>query len=375
MDKPNFEIKNIHNPKESLEEKIIVGKCPECNGDLVQRYGKYEKFYACSNYPTCKYIKQEERQVIEICKCPQCDDGIIIEKSTKKGKVYYGCNNYPKCSYVVWDYPVSGNTIQNKKIDISNNDEIKIDNQKYADETNQKLEKYSEQFKQGYREDLQMEFRSSWEANIARILNHLKIEYTFEKDMYRLKSNVYDPKYKFASRSYIPDFILKNGIVLEVKGNYDLRSLKNLELFAKLYPNETLKIIDSDIYYLLSKKYSAVIENWEEKAKITSFTIPVVGINMKGRKSFVDKLNIDDDLYLERESTNDYDKNAIKVLDKGNNHIGYIPSDYAVIYAPKIDAGIKYTLKLKKKEDKRLEVFIKANNLDEIDITSIIEVF
>ena len=62
MDKPNFEIKNIHNPKESLEEKIIVGKCPECNGDLVQRYGKYEKFYACSNYPTCKYIKQEERQ-------------------------------------------------------------------------------------------------------------------------------------------------------------------------------------------------------------------------------------------------------------------------------------------------------------------------
>lgn len=375
MDKPNFEIKNIHNPKESLEEKIIVGKCPECNGDLVQRYGKYGKFYACSNYPTCKYIKQEERQVVEICKCPQCDDGIIIEKSTKKGKVYYGCNNYPKCSYVVWDYPVSGNTIQNKKIDISNNDEIKIDNQKYADETNQKLEKYSEQFKQGYREDLQMEFRSSWEANIARILNHLKIEYTFEKDMYRLKSNVYDPKYKFASRSYIPDFILKNGIVLEVKGNYDLRSLKNLELFAKLYPNETLKIIDSDIYYLLSKKYSAVIENWEEKAKITSFTIPVVGINMKGRKSFVDKLNIDDDLYLERESTNDYDKNAIKVLDKGNNHIGYIPSDYAVIYAPKIDAGIKYTLKLKKKEDKRLEVFIKANNLDEIDITSIIEVF
>ena len=33
-------------------------KCPECGSPLVIRKGKYGEFTACSNYPTCKYIKK-----------------------------------------------------------------------------------------------------------------------------------------------------------------------------------------------------------------------------------------------------------------------------------------------------------------------------
>lgn len=33
-------------------------QCPECGGDLVIRKGRYGTFVACSNYPTCKYIKK-----------------------------------------------------------------------------------------------------------------------------------------------------------------------------------------------------------------------------------------------------------------------------------------------------------------------------
>ena len=79
--------------------------CPECGGDLVIRKGKYGEFIACSNYPTCKYIKKGKKEVNEVCKCPKCDKGMIVERKTKKGKIFYGCNNYPKCQYALWYKP------------------------------------------------------------------------------------------------------------------------------------------------------------------------------------------------------------------------------------------------------------------------------
>ena len=78
--------------------------CPECGSPLVIRKGKYGEFTACSNYPTCKYIKKEEKKVVEVCKCPKCD-GIVIEKKTKRGKKFYGCSNYPRCDYATWNKP------------------------------------------------------------------------------------------------------------------------------------------------------------------------------------------------------------------------------------------------------------------------------
>ena len=78
--------------------------CPECGNALVFRKGKYGKFIACSNYPECKYIKQEPKTIVEIIDCPICE-GKIVEKKTKKGKLFYGCNNYPNCNYALWDKP------------------------------------------------------------------------------------------------------------------------------------------------------------------------------------------------------------------------------------------------------------------------------
>ena len=91
-----------------MEKKAPVSTgevCPECGGDLVVRKGKYGEFIACSNYPTCKYIKKEKKEVTEVCKCPKCDKGMIVERKTKKGKIFYGCNNYPKCNYALWYKP------------------------------------------------------------------------------------------------------------------------------------------------------------------------------------------------------------------------------------------------------------------------------
>ena len=79
--------------------------CPNCNNPLVIKKSRYGEFVACSNYPTCKYIKPTEKVAPkEIIKCPKCN-GMIVEKKTKKGKIFYGCNNYPKCDFASWDEP------------------------------------------------------------------------------------------------------------------------------------------------------------------------------------------------------------------------------------------------------------------------------
>ena len=82
--------------------------CPECGSPLVIRKGKFGEFTACSNYPECKYIKKEEKKVVEIMDCPDCG-GKIIERTTRRGKIFYGCNNFPKCKFASWDKPLPEN--------------------------------------------------------------------------------------------------------------------------------------------------------------------------------------------------------------------------------------------------------------------------
>jgi DNA topoisomerase-1 len=78
-------------------------KCPQCDSNLVLKYGRFGEFTACSNYPKCKYVKQKTIGV----KCPECSEGDIIERRSKKGKTFYGCNRYPDCSFVAWGKPIA----------------------------------------------------------------------------------------------------------------------------------------------------------------------------------------------------------------------------------------------------------------------------
>ncbi len=78
--------------------------CPMCGNELVIRNGKYGEFVACSNYPTCKYIKKEEKDITVFGKCPKCGHDVVARR-TRKGKTFYGCNNYPKCDYATWYVP------------------------------------------------------------------------------------------------------------------------------------------------------------------------------------------------------------------------------------------------------------------------------
>ncbi len=83
-----------------VEEDKLEEKCPKCGSDLVARYGKFGKFYACSGYPNCKYIKPNLRYVNGY-NCPNCNGRLVIRYS-RGGKRFYGCENYPECKHVQW---------------------------------------------------------------------------------------------------------------------------------------------------------------------------------------------------------------------------------------------------------------------------------
>ncbi|MBE6583969.1 MAG: type I DNA topoisomerase [Ruminococcaceae bacterium] len=89
------------------EKKLIVAedmKCEKCGGDMVLRNGKFGSFYACANYPACKYTKQRIKEVG--VPCPKCGSKIVVRYSKSK-TVFYGCERYPECDFSSWDMPVA----------------------------------------------------------------------------------------------------------------------------------------------------------------------------------------------------------------------------------------------------------------------------
>ncbi|MDO4962904.1 MAG: type I DNA topoisomerase [bacterium] len=125
-------VKNAFDSMPKKEAEKTGEDCPNCGSPLVIRKGKYGEFTACSNYPKCKYIKQEEKTVTEVCDCPKCD-GKIIEKKSRKGKVFYGCNNYPKCKEAYWDKPTGNKCGECGSMLVEKKNIVKCSNCDYKD--------------------------------------------------------------------------------------------------------------------------------------------------------------------------------------------------------------------------------------------------
>jgi DNA topoisomerase-1 len=83
----------------------IEEKCPECGSDLMWRRGRFGAFIACSNYPTCKYIKKKEAREIGLL-CPDCGQGQVVERKGRWGRFFYGCRRYPECKFTAYHKPI-----------------------------------------------------------------------------------------------------------------------------------------------------------------------------------------------------------------------------------------------------------------------------
>jgi len=82
--------------------------CPKCGAPLIERLGRFGRFYACSKFPECKHTESIEGDPDTLnINCPKCKEGKLTGKRTKKGKTFYGCNRFPKCDFALWDKPVN----------------------------------------------------------------------------------------------------------------------------------------------------------------------------------------------------------------------------------------------------------------------------
>jgi len=100
----NLEKKYEEVNKKDYTEKPTDKTCPKCGAPLIIRLGKYGRFYACSNFPKCKYSEPLEDNQAKI-DCPECEKGKVVQKKTRKGKIFYGCDQYPDCEFALWDRP------------------------------------------------------------------------------------------------------------------------------------------------------------------------------------------------------------------------------------------------------------------------------
>ena len=76
--------------------------CPLCGNKLVAKAGKFGKFFACSDYPACKFTAADTAMIKG--NCPKCGRD-LVEGKTKKGIVYYRCSAGRDCGFITWHVP------------------------------------------------------------------------------------------------------------------------------------------------------------------------------------------------------------------------------------------------------------------------------
>ncbi len=92
---------------ESSQVEVVPDRsCPSCEKELVIKTGRYGKFIGCSQYPDCKHMEPLEKPTSTEVLCPQCSQGAILQRKSRRGKIFYSCARYPECDYALWNAPV-----------------------------------------------------------------------------------------------------------------------------------------------------------------------------------------------------------------------------------------------------------------------------
>ncbi len=78
--------------------------CPTWGKPMINKRGRFGRFLACSDYPTCKTTKPITLKGVV---CPDCGSG-LAERKSRFGKSFYGCTGYPNCKFAAWDRPIPG---------------------------------------------------------------------------------------------------------------------------------------------------------------------------------------------------------------------------------------------------------------------------
>jgi DNA topoisomerase-1 len=93
-------------------------KCPKCGKPLGERFGKFGKFFGCTGYPDCTYIKKRsgdkdaEGPKETEHKCPECGRP-MVQRMGKRGP-FLGCSGYPECKTTM-NFDAQGKPVRSSK--------------------------------------------------------------------------------------------------------------------------------------------------------------------------------------------------------------------------------------------------------------------
>jgi len=104
--KNTMNIEKSEDAADPKTETVPTGlKCEKCGKDMVVRKGRRGPFYACSGFPSCKNtmsIGKDSESAVPKSKpaptgimCTECGKEMVVRKG-KRGP-FHGCSGYPKC--------------------------------------------------------------------------------------------------------------------------------------------------------------------------------------------------------------------------------------------------------------------------------------
>jgi len=103
----------------------------------------------------------------------------------------------------------------------------------------------------------QMQFRSGLEERTSKYLKKLKVKFTYEK----LKIKWQDLRY----RTYTPDFVLANGIIVETKGRFIVSDRQKHLMIKEQHPDLDIRFVFSNPNSKLYKGSKTTYADWCDK--------------------------------------------------------------------------------------------------------------
>lgn len=94
---------SVNAEKIKIPDEVSDVPCDKCGAMMVIKMGKFGKFLACPNFPTCRNTKSIVEKVDDVV-CPKCGAAIIKKHGRKR--MFFGCERYPECDFMSWDMPV-----------------------------------------------------------------------------------------------------------------------------------------------------------------------------------------------------------------------------------------------------------------------------
>ncbi|MCX7894412.1 MAG: type I DNA topoisomerase [Thermoanaerobaculum sp.] len=85
--------------------------CPLCGAPMAKKRSRYGTFWACSRYPQCKGTQSVASKTVSPntpsgVTCPECGQGELVEKRSRRGRPFWGCNRFPTCTFTLPRKPI-----------------------------------------------------------------------------------------------------------------------------------------------------------------------------------------------------------------------------------------------------------------------------